>query len=58
MQTKGIALKINDIVLNMDIEKIKQEMKLSKEDNIRSSKIIVLKIKQQILNCFYLKLLP
>lgn len=45
MQTKGIALKINDIVLNMDIEKIKQEMKLSKEDNIRSSKIIVLKIK-------------
>lgn len=45
MQTNGITLKINDIVLNMDIEKIKQEMKLSKEDNIRSSKIIVLKIK-------------
>ena len=45
MQTNGIALKINDIALNMDIEKIKQEMKLSKEDNIRSSKIIVLKIK-------------
>ena len=45
MQTTGIVLKIKDIVLNMDIEKIKQEMKLSKEDNIRSSKIIVLKIK-------------
>lgn len=45
MQTTGIVLKIKDIVLNMDIEKVKQEMKLSKEDNIRSSKIIVLKIK-------------
>ena len=45
MQTTGLVLKIRDIVLNMDIEKIKQEMKLSKEDNIRSSKIIVLKIK-------------
>ena len=45
MQTTGLVLKIKDIVLNMDIEKIKQEMKLSKEDNIRSSKIIVLKIK-------------
>ena len=57
METARIILKINDIVLSMDIKKIKN-MLLSKEDNItRSLKIIVLKIKKEILNCFYQKLL-
>ena len=57
METARIILKINDIVLSMDIKKIKN-MLLSKEDNItRSLKIIVLKIKQEILHCFYVKLL-